>query len=188
MNGDNPRYAGVSETHAVTCCSDLPRVGFAAPVGNCTVYAERDAGGLNCNLDANFSSAAGFCQSVGARLCTSRELVLGCGSGLGCAANNRMVWSSSFNPVCHPQPTAAPTTFAPTQAPTIANTECGYAVQCGRANACVGGNRYADPSELHEGECFSHPRIVQGIAVDLTLGFHLQSRAAWTTRRPPTLR
>jgi len=160
---DQPRFAGPSELHEVSCCSDIALPGFAAPVGNCPVYAERDGGALTCLANANWSFANAFCRSHRARLCTSQELVLGCGSGLGCSFNQRMVWSSTPNPSCGSVPTQAPSTLQPTQVPTQFNNCPGYRIQAGTGG--VGGSdsgdtpRYAGLSEQHETTCCSDQPI-----------------------------
>jgi hypothetical protein len=95
-----PRFAGLGELHETTCCSPSAIPGFAAPVGNCTVYSERDAGtnGINtlsCHSSVTWTTAWTACNSIGARLCTATELQNSCGRGLGCQSDAQMIWSST---------------------------------------------------------------------------------------------
>ena len=60
--------------------------------------AESDAG-FDCAESVPFGGGRGanlMCKSLGARLCTAVELVLGEGTGTGCGHDARMIWSSSW--------------------------------------------------------------------------------------------
>eukprot|EP00037_Helgoeca_nana_P030120 m.368738 g.368738 ORF g.368738 m.368738 type:complete len:1171 (-) comp28116_c0_seq8:190-3702(-) len=168
VGGDSPRYAGTSETHEVSCCSNIALPGFSPPVLNCPVYAERDGGSLTCLSSANWTFANAFCRANRARLCTNTELVLGCGANLGCSFNNQMIWSATPNPNCQSAPTQLPTTLQPTGAPTPFNSCPGYKIQSGRGGT---GNsddgtqtpRFAGLGELHETTCCS-PSAIPGFA------------------------
>jgi len=157
--GETPRYAGLAELHETTCCSDQPISGFQPPSDNCTVYSERDAGNngannLICHPSANWTSAWAMCNSIGARLCTAAELINGCGAGLGCNFNQHMIWSSTVNPNCQlPAPTLAPSTFAPTAAPTRVNNCPGFKVMRGDSRADPNQGRFASANERHSVTC-----------------------------------
>jgi len=111
---DSPRAADVDEKHAVTCCSDTALPGFAAPEGDCMVWAARgdkkkkkkkakdgdSGGGFACLTKVSWSEAVAHCEVVGARLCRADELVSGCAVGQKCKFKNKMVWSSTKGRAC----------------------------------------------------------------------------------------
>ena len=83
--GEEDYCASPNERHEVTCCSDNDLGGWAS----CTfdgrmVWAERDAGELECTEDVTLAEAEATCAAVGARLCTVEELEANCGQGTGC--------------------------------------------------------------------------------------------------------
>ena len=91
----------VQATHAadkvnvlsVSTCADLGWIN-AAEHGDTSVCSESDTG-LGCSGLITWPEAALFCESVGARLCTSTEIQNKNTFRSGCSLENRFVWSST---------------------------------------------------------------------------------------------
>ena len=56
------------------------------------MWGESDAG-WECARDKTFAEADNICQSAGARLCTTAELLNRCAAGTGCEFDKELVWA-----------------------------------------------------------------------------------------------
>jgi hypothetical protein len=93
---DEDEYcASPAELHEVSCCSDTDLGGWSScTVGGAVIFAEREAGDLECTSDATLASAEAVCAAVGARLCTLAELEANCGHGTGCGHDGTLAFFS----------------------------------------------------------------------------------------------
>ena len=85
-------------TFSAAPCQTCEQLGWPTEAGDIEVCAESDMG-FDCAESVPFAGNRGanlMCQSLGARLCTAVELVLGEGRGTGCGHDARMIWSSSW--------------------------------------------------------------------------------------------
>ena len=105
------------ERHEVGCCTDQRRQGWQrCSVQGLSVWAERDAGPLQCTSDATLAEATDVCAAVDARLCTVEELAASCGANTGCSHNTDLLWTSNVGeeadlpPPPPPPPPPSPTT------------------------------------------------------------------------------
>jgi len=139
---NNPvKEANPDEKHAVRCCSDTPRNGFIRNYPNTcpsNVWGESEINGV-CHGEGQsaktFDQARALCNGIGARLCSSEELLKDCTRNSGCGFDSFYNWSMEkkaptlcavnefvSNKVCVPCP--AGTTNAAGDNASNGNTSC----------------------------------------------------------------
>ena len=113
-----------SELHEVRCCADSNLgVGWRQYVGRgaiCeNVWGESEINGV-CENGVTYQQALSMCASMGARVCTSEELLADCTRGSGCGHDSDFIWSSTpfVSLAPSPSPTRSPLGLGETSAPT----------------------------------------------------------------------
>ena len=92
------------QQHMVQCCSNVNITGWLKQ-GNACPWTARDNFApreTECQDASDFATAAMFCASFGARLCTRDELVRSCGRNPACGHDRELVWTTDAAdpPVC----------------------------------------------------------------------------------------
>ena len=85
------------ERHEVRCCSDSLRApAWTQRSSSCPWTESNNFNGDNtaCLSSKSYDEAAGFCTSVGARLCTVDEAEADCLRGTGCGHDSDLIWTS----------------------------------------------------------------------------------------------
>eukprot|EP00039_Didymoeca_costata_P028463 m.21138 g.21138 ORF g.21138 m.21138 type:complete len:751 (+) comp7048_c0_seq1:119-2371(+) len=88
----SPIYRGTLHESSFKSCDDFGLEWSTKKNGNSN-YCEMPGVQNKCSLGLNFSEAAFACQAVGARLCTSQEVVSG--GSTGCGFDSKFAWTSS---------------------------------------------------------------------------------------------
>eukprot|EP01047_Picozoa_sp_COSAG01_P046434 COSAG01_NODE_4361_length_5098_cov_2.121024_1_plen_1077_part_10 len=135
----------LSANHEVRCCSDVAAPGYSKR-GTCPIFAESVfrslPGGQRCVSNADFSRAYTICQADGGRLCTVREMLMGCTRGTGCGHDADLIWTGT---ACTPP---ASHHFA-----VIGNPTARWAIARQTSAVCAGAN------DLHEVRCCSDVQL-----------------------------
>jgi len=90
-NSCTTRAVGREEHWSVRCCADTNPGGWFKK-DHCSIYAWSKFPGCS---KADWETALVLCQEEGGRLCTRKEIEMNCAAGSGCAANYKMVWTST---------------------------------------------------------------------------------------------
>ncbi len=91
-----------SYSRATRCCSDMNLGGAWKRNPGCSIWAlsaRNPYDDKECAEKMSFYQAEAYCASLGARLCTSEEVVNDCSSGTGCGFDTEMIWTSSTTTV-----------------------------------------------------------------------------------------
>ena len=85
------------DRHEVRCCSDTARVPAWSQTSSACPWTESNnfnSENAACLSDMSYDEAAGFCASVGVRLCTVAEAEADCLRGTGCGHDVDLIWTS----------------------------------------------------------------------------------------------
>jgi len=147
----------VDSEHEVRCCKDGNEAdnGFSFK-NDCNVLAASKINNV-CHQNKNFEDATQICESVGARLCSQKEVENQCTKGTGCQHDSDLVWACSQDGLtCETGSNCCSGMCDSSTSRCISenNDARKHWLVCGKGTGCIqGDDMFADANTEHEVRC-----------------------------------